>query len=892
MKRTVAIILFLSFAIIGLSFLFYWWINNQENKQYKPIDAISPDASIILKIDNFETFVHALKSNRTWNGIDDNKQLETFASIIDYLDSAARFDNTIRTITTSSSTIAAFYDRYPKENEFCISINIPQDLSKDDVLELVRLHGLGLAKTEEVTIDGNSGILVDTKKSGTNSIFAFTVYGNLLLVSNSQELIVESIKKLKLGQSANTDELFSSVYQTAANGVVANIFINPNELSKTISSNQNTNLVKGLAAWISLDVIIEQNIVQANGLILLSNNKNEFYKIFTHQKPVNFSLRSYLLAKSKFFVWYGIPQISTYLTDYMDYIDELGLSEPYNKNLSEFLGKTGISLEEFLNAVFDGEVSTTYCDFESKGAYWYMLVNTKSGSGTIQQIERISKSSLEKETFKPDKNYSFIIAKNPIRSYLPILFGNNFLNVYDEYFTVIDNVIVFGPSVESLKLYIEEHLRSNTLAKNSEFSSVLNRVSTTSNLLYYSKGFDSPVFETLKIHNEDFKLTNEIKSSSRNILWQVVGGSQKLFSMLVLQSGNGTVKENKLKDVRWVCKLLAEPFGKPYLLKNHINGEFEVLVQDINNNIYLISKKGHILWKRTVDSKIIGNVRQVDIYRNGKLQMAFATSKKIYVIDRNGKDVTGFPVELVNGISSPLSVFDYENNREYRLFVASPDKHIYCFDKKGKMVEGWLKPKTETVVTTRIGYVKRNGKDYIVVFDKNRPYLLNRRGQERVKIKSLFTKAKNSEFYLDRDSKGYHIVTTDTLGVIHRLYLDGTVEQIGIEPLSSKHTFQMSDNQYFFADENKLSIYTKKAEPVNIAISSLGDFDENSLQVLEPEGMVLLTKNQNIYGYNFSGNTLPNFPVPGTTPLIKIDNQNKSYVTLSKHLGVVCINLK
>ena len=49
----------------------------------------------------------------------------------------------------------------------------------------------------------------------------------------------------------------------------------------------------------------------------------------------------------------------------------------------------------------------------------------------------------------------------------------------------------------------------------------------------------------------------------------------------------------------------------------------EVIVQDNANNLYLINKEGVRLWKVKLSDKILGDVYQVDYYRNGKLQYLF-----------------------------------------------------------------------------------------------------------------------------------------------------------------------------------------------------------------------------------------------------------------------------
>ena len=84
---------------------------------------------------------------------------------------------------------------------------------------------------------------------------------------------------------------------------------------------------------------------------------------------------------------------------------------------------------------------------------------------------------------------------------------------------------------------------------------------------------------------------------------------------------------------------------------------------------------------RTINSEIF----QVDYFRNGKLQLLFSTRNELYLIDRNGNFVEKYPVKLRSPATCGLSVFDYDNNRDYRLFIACEDKHIYAYTKEGNL---------------------------------------------------------------------------------------------------------------------------------------------------------------------------------------------------------------
>ena len=60
---------------------------------------------------------------------------------------------------------------------------------------------------------------------------------------------------------------------------------------------------------------------------------------------------------------------------------------------------------------------------------------------------------------------------------------------------------------------------------------------------------------------------------------------------------------------------------------------------------------------------ILGRINQVDLFRNGRLQMAFSTPNKVYVLDRLGRDVGAF-LNFKDKITQAVSVFDYDKIKD------------------------------------------------------------------------------------------------------------------------------------------------------------------------------------------------------------------------------------
>jgi hypothetical protein len=166
---------------------------------------------------------------------------------------------------------------------------------------------------------------------------------------------------------------------------------------------------------------------------------------------------------------------------------------------------------------------------------------------------------------------------------------------------------------------------------------------------------------------------------------------------------------------------------------NHYTKEKESFVQFADHRIGLQSKDGQWLWTKKINDAIIDTVIQIDYLRNGKLQMLFTTPTHIYLYDRNGNLVNPYPVAWKTPVSA-LSVFDYDKDRNYRIFTTDADNVVRAYDKRIQPVEGWKPFKSPQTITRAAEFFRVASRDYIVVSSEQTTYILDRKGNERVKL--------------------------------------------------------------------------------------------------------------------------------------------------------------
>jgi hypothetical protein len=324
----------------------------------------------------------------------------------------------------------------------------------------------------------------------------------------------------------------------------------------------------------------------------------------------------------------------------------------------------------------------------------------------------------------------------------------------------------------------------------------------------------------------------------------------------------------------WQSRLDSTILGKPVLVDNHNTGEKEILVQDALNNLYLINNLGRVLWKKPLDGAVISDFFQIDYYKNGKLQYLFNTANRLYLIDRNGNHVSNYPVMLPETATNGLSVYDYDKNREYRIFIALADNRVYLFDKTGNRNTGWNSPQTEGNVTQPVQFFTTGGKDYVVFSDKFKNYIVDRRGAERVKPSRSFVRNTRSMFYLEEDRNQSFLVTTTQKGELVKINLpNGSCSIISLLNEADNHFFaqigyESGKIRYITVTQNHFRIFNNSGkethklsfnEPLEIH-SDIYRFSTNDIKfgVVEKSG-------GKIHLLDHDGKTSKGFPLKGST---------------------------
>ena len=134
--------------------------------------------------------------------------------------------------------------------------------------------------------------------------------------------------------------------------------------------------------------------------------------------------------------------------------------------------------------------------------------------------------------------------------------------------------------------------------------------------------------------------------------------------------------------------VVTVPTG-PFKVKNSHTGKVNTFYQNSQKAICLRDENGKDLWGVPFGKPLCGTAHNVDYYANGKLQIIFGAGSSIYIIDRLGRYVNGFPVDLGKEIVLGPDVYDFSGARRYNIMVLHSDNTLQMYNLKGKKPEAW-----------------------------------------------------------------------------------------------------------------------------------------------------------------------------------------------------------
>ena len=800
----------MKFRILFL-FLFIISCTPKTAKSDSILEYLPQDAAAILKINNLSNLKSELKNSILFSKTDKTTLFNTITAKVDG----------INFLNSNTRCVLGFYELGKENFEFLfVSDNNPDffDIEKvdDKIIETLTYENREIKK---YTIEGNT-------------LFVFNTDDKIL--ASSSQMLLENF--IRIGKNNKVSSKLRKLFDTTNDAKSASVLINLKKGENLLSSNlkKSTSInIGSFADWISVDLSTNSNKTSFSGITITNDSTDNFINLFKNTVPVT----------------EGVSRISPANTDaiisfsFNDY-------EVFATNQKKYLDKTQ-QIDTLFNTI--EEVGVIHLNKEKA-----VVLNSFGADNLVESINKFSIGSSSYQTTE-------IIALNN-KNFISSTFEPLIKNFESNFYTILEDTFVFASKKEILQSIIANFKSGTTFNKTETYTSAKSALANESSLLFISNQKGIQNFLELDFTTQLFNDFKKIDFKDYAFAAQVVTDTDFYHVNILASKTKKEIRTNSVGPL-FTLELDTDLVTKPQFVKNHRTNKQEIVIQDKDNFLYLISSDGKVLWKKQLDGKIQGKIHQVDIYKNGRLQLAFCTNNQFLILDRNGDDVKPFNKTYKGGNLNSLAVFDYDNNKNYR-FLITQGRKIFMYNNKGDIVDGFTYKEAEKPIIAAPKHFRINKKDYILFkLENNTLKIRHRAGQDRIKVSNKIDFSNNDIFlYKNKFS------LTDKKGIFYQIDTKGKLVTTNFN-LNQDHGMYATSKTLVLMNDNVLSIKGKKIE------LELGVYTQPKIFYIYDKIYVAVTdiQNQKIYLYDSQARPISNFPVYGNSiiDMADIDGDKK-----------------
>ncbi len=890
-QRTGIILIVVLLAVAGV-FAYFFYSESEDVKVQLTLNAIPENAGLILRAsDPFAKWEEIKNKGEYWKDLSLLPGIAALDSQITYFAKAFKLNAKLQNMLTGGEpAFLSLHMTGVRECSVLFSFQC-KDASTVEVFQKVINQGDTGVKVFSRTYEGVEIIQSQSNKTGKGHSIAYS--DGILVLSPSTILVEDAIRYLKHGSPLVANAAFIKVFKAADPNASANIFVNYRKLPDIISALINSEFalelqdLSSFGSWSEIDINLKPDGLMLNGFTYEPDSVNTYLKLFSGQKTQKITITNILPENTAFFLYYGIEDFDAFKKGYKNYLSGTKSLYEFEKSMADIVTKHDINVEDDIYPWVGNEVCMLMAQSQSEdykqSAYFVIHVNdVELADSKLKEMQAKTNPAADLIEFQTYK-----IENLGLTNFLPKAFGNIAGIIQNSFYIMIDEYVVFANDPGALKHFINSYIGGKTLAKDARFIQFMEQFSDNTNLMTY---FNFKMAGNLwkPFTSNDFYKNIE---QSLDTISKFEAFAYQLNSNGNLFYSNAYLKYNPKVEKKSISLLeikLDTTFSmRPQAMLNHLTKEKEIILQDDANALCLISKGGKILWEKKLNEKILGEIHQVDRYKNGKLQYLFNTADKMYLVDRNGNDVPGFPVVFKVKATAPLALLDYDKSRNYRILVSFSNGKIINYEINGAPVKGWEFEGMSKEIKTAPYYLSFNKKDFIVVVDvAGNVKVIGRKGEEKAKVKGKIPKSKNNDYGIlpGASFERSAVVNTDEDGTLHLLYLDGRKEEISFRSASANHQWYLQDvngdgaKDIVYADDENISAY--KISKTEIFSVDIGESDNKGKVYFDALasgtfriGYVDYLKNK-VYLMDNTGSTTDGFPIEASSSYLIEDLDN------------------
>ncbi len=566
-----------------------------------------------------------------------------------------------------------------------------------------KLHALYVLDLDRATDATASGLEAFLGEAGLH----FTKMGGLIAISSSEPLVKASARHYEKNVSiADAPGFENALASVGGEDVVLVSNVYAGKLLPAImasGASRMSSFVERTADWMAFDVTSRSDVpVSLIGTMLYEGEPDEFLTVLENCRPGVSEVAEVLPSYVSSVVTLPIKGVEEYISAYQSFIDSRQALQGFRSRQKTLGTSAGIMPEDFVRLLDIRELASAALIVDSKLEH-INLIRVGSKDAAL-----IFKGNEVKSLKEASGIYTWAYP-----AFIASVFGKRFELPDESCFTYIGGWVITG-SKAAINEYVENGALDYTLQEymaDAGKSSLLSAKSAVA-AAYYSLTGDVK------------KLSADLKPDMLKAVSSLAGDCDYAPVIFTLTKEKEQMKASVEIHTLSMQKTKAPsherdtvvlvPTG-PFEVKNSHTGKMNTFYQNAQKAICLKDETGKDLWGVPFGKPLCGTAHNVDYFANGKLQIIFGAGSSIYVIDRLGRYVTGFPLDLRKEITLGPDVYDFSGARKYNIMVLHKDNTIQMYNLKGKQPEAWKGITAEETIKALPELLKVGGKDFWVV---------------------------------------------------------------------------------------------------------------------------------------------------------------------------------
>ena len=554
-----------------------------------------------------------------------------------------------------------------------------------------------------------NGTVVHTLDKGVVA----ALHNNLFLASSSSHVLESSVRHLENSTSILDKPEFEKLLRK--NGTSSAIYVNHNQIGKLFSGMVErdylgySDFFMKFTSWSCLGLSTSPYKLTLKGIPDNVSDESRFSNIFENQTPRRSHMGKILPASALFAVSLPVSSMHEFLKSHNLYLEmqkKVGQFAVKQKNAQ---GDNPTAPREWIDSLAIEEIVGAYCKFGEK-CEWITLIREKQQFG----LNNVISSVVERDKAGEPEPFRY-------KGYVSSVFGELFSHCNEEYMCRVGNWIVAGPKqiVEefasgratffTLEDYMGQTPMNGYLEKESSLKIVANLKEAGDSILQVFKPYYRQALANQMGRNNFEMATLDLQYVEGEPFVQM-----DLYGSTLAQLPVPVEKEGQ-EEITFAVDSTINLNPGPFEVKDVTKKSAAYLEQLPNMRLRYMDANKKGVWAIPFDTPICGYVEQIDLYANGRLQMLFASGDKLYLLDRLGRFVNGYPKRLPKRVVMGPKLLRNVNGIKYSIQVLNEDNTISWYDVNGKPIEGWSDIVAPEFIKELPEFAKFAGKRYWIV---------------------------------------------------------------------------------------------------------------------------------------------------------------------------------